>query len=280
MRTEIIHSYKTGFILSEQELRRIAQSCQESATKIGVDDRLRIYTKLKDGSLVEYNTIDDLLSSENGGQKSVVRLVLSCDDGHEEPRSYVTVEFYDAFEDQASWNSIKRSVVGESRDAVFVSAADLDDRIKKIQITSWSYIIGRPYILAVAMIVGMISSFWFIGYFAPSNSAAIVDQLQTYYDSGRIKDPIQAIIELERLKSDRSMWPFYLFPIPLLVAVAVVWSLQYLVPNFTRSYVFYWGDAVARFDKTRGIIKVFWTTIVLGLLVSIFAGWMLQLFLP
>jgi hypothetical protein len=202
---------------------------------------LHILTKLKDGSLVEYQNIDDLLTSENGGQKSVVRLTLTCDDGHEEPKSYVSVEFNEGFENPASWTSIMRSVVGDSRDAVFVAAADLDDRIKKIQITSWSYIVGSRFVFMIATVIGMMASLWFLGFFASSSSVTTADELQMYYDSGKIRDPIQAIIELERLKSNRPMWPFYLFPAPMIAIFLIAWFLQYLIPKISRSYVFFTG---------------------------------------
>jgi hypothetical protein len=263
--------------LSEQELRRIAQPCQENAPKIGVNEDLKIQTKLKDGSLVDYKNVDELLASENGGQKAVTRLSLMCDDGHEDAKSFISVEFCDGAANPLSWDSTTLSVVGESRDAVFVAAADLDDRVKKTQTRAWPHIVSRPWFTIGGMIVATITFLVLSTFFSASKSA--VQQLQVEYEAGQIGNPIEAIIRLEQLKTSE---PFYQIML-LLTRFVLIWGIvgffHYFGPKIAKSYVFYWGDAVAAYDKTRGMVKVFWTTIVLGLVVSVLSGWMLQLFL-
>jgi len=71
MRTEIERHYKSGFLLPEQELRRIVQSGQQHAAKIGALQRPKLSARMKDVSLVETEDIDEILSLENGGQKEV-----------------------------------------------------------------------------------------------------------------------------------------------------------------------------------------------------------------
>jgi hypothetical protein len=64
------------------------------------------------------------------------------------------------------------------------------------------------------------------------------------------------------------------FALPYLVfAVAF-----YLIPRLTFSYVFYWGDAIARYDKRRSVAKIFWTVVVLGIFVSVIGGLILRVF--
>ena len=137
MRTEIDHQYNWGFVLSEQDVRRIAQSGEEHAAKVGASAAIRFAAKLKDGSLIESESLDDILSLENGGQKAVNRLTLQWDDGDERPKSSITVQFEDGQANPKSWDSISISVIGESRDAVFVAAADLEDRVKKTRARAW-----------------------------------------------------------------------------------------------------------------------------------------------
>lgn len=143
MRTEIDHQHKWGFVLSEQELRRIAQSCQEHAAKIGIAVTPKITAKLKDGSLVESENLDDVLSLENGGQKAINRLVLVWNDGSDRPKGSITVRFEDCAANTKGWESISVSVIGESRDAAFVAAADLDERVKKTRSLGAIWSIGR-----------------------------------------------------------------------------------------------------------------------------------------
>jgi hypothetical protein len=147
MRTEIAHHSKSGFLLSEQELRRLAQSCQEHAPRVGVNDALKIRAKLKDGTLVDSPYIDDILALENGGRRAITRLSLTCDDNHEDPKSYIKIEFENGLTNPASWDAASVSVVGESRDAAFIAAAELDDRVKKTQVRAWPYIVSRPAFL-------------------------------------------------------------------------------------------------------------------------------------
>src|SRR5258708_20485654 len=98
MRTEIARRYQSGFILTEQELRRITQSGQEHAAKIGANDTVNVIAKLKDGSLIEADGIDDVLSLENGGQKAIVSLTLRWDDDKQPiPKSSIIVHFQDRF---------------------------------------------------------------------------------------------------------------------------------------------------------------------------------------
>ncbi len=95
MTTETGQQYTSGFVLSEQDVRRIAQSAEEHAEKVGASAVTRVVAKLKDGSLIESQSLDDILSLENGGQKAINRLTLSWDDGQESPKSSITVQFED-----------------------------------------------------------------------------------------------------------------------------------------------------------------------------------------
>jgi hypothetical protein len=279
MKTEIDRRYASGFLLSEQDLRRIAQSAQEHAPKIGARDVGKISAKLKDGSLVESESLEDALALENGGQKSVVRLAMQWDNRDQLPKSSISVEFQDGAISDKSWNSISLSVIGDSRDAVFVAAADLDERIKKTTRTSWPYFLSRPILFAVPMLFGLFFATLISNFVSPSLSA--VDQLESAYKSGQITNPIEALILLERHKatpgimnSTLTLW------LPLFLPYFFFAALVYLTPRLFRSYVFYWGDTVIGHDKWVAWVRLFWTIIVLGVLVSIAGGLILRVVLP
>jgi hypothetical protein len=59
------------------------------------------------------------------------------------------------------------------------------------------------------MMLAMILSFSSLSYSSKSRSAA--DYLQAAYEEGQIKDPIQALIALERFKSSSPLYQTILF---------------------------------------------------------------------
>lgn len=127
------------------------------------------------------------------------------------------------------------------------------------------------------MAVGLVLIWLVTSFVSPSLSA--VDQLEAAYRAGHITNPIEAMIFLERrkaspsfLNSAISLW------VPLLLPYAVFAGVAYLAPRLFRSYVFYWGDAIALHDKWASSVKIFWTIIVLGMLVSIAGGLILHIF--
>src|SRR5687768_17234870 len=126
MKTEVVKHYQWGFILSEQEVRRIAQTCNDHILKNVADPRVIIGAALRDGSLIESDNVDDILSLENAGSKRITRLVLTYDDGKEINDWSIDLIFQDAKVSARSWNSIITQVTGESRDWAFLAAADLE----------------------------------------------------------------------------------------------------------------------------------------------------------
>ncbi len=278
MRTEIDHQYKWGFVLSEQELRRIVQCAQEHAVKIGTRAANKITAKLEDGSLIETESIDDVLTLENGGQKAVTRLMLLWDDGQERPKSSINVQFEDGAANPKGWDSISISVIGESRADVFIAAAELEDRVKKTRTRAWAYLFGRPWFFMVPFFFAIILISVTSNYFSPATFA--VDRLEQEYTAGRVSDPIEALILLERLKASPTIGRrMATFAVPFFTPFLVFLALAYLLPKIISSYVFYWGDVMARYDKRLNIIKVFWIIIVLGILASVIGGLILREFL-
>jgi hypothetical protein len=280
MRTEINHEYKWGFLLSEQELRRIAQSCQEHATKIGAGASTTYSAKLKDGSLIESSTLDDILSLENGSTKAITYLTLLCTDGLEPAETHLAVQFEDCMRNTKTWDSITVSVVGESRDAVFVAAADLDERVKKTRTRAWPYYVSQQWIMIIPMLIGIALMLTALDYFSMTGYAGYaVEELQKEYAAGRVNNPIEALIFFERLKASR---PLSLVLMASLVPFAVPFLAfglaALLIPKISLSYVFYWGDAIAQYDKRRNAYKIFWTIVVLGVVASLVAGLILRVF--
>jgi len=113
MKTDITKRFTWGFLLSEQEFRRLVQSCSDAYQKTGqAPKRTLVTARLRDGALVESERIDDVLSLENNGSKHI-ELVKFQMDPH---ATMITVRFQDGQKNPGGWTSIDYSVIGESRD--------------------------------------------------------------------------------------------------------------------------------------------------------------------
>ena len=125
-KTEVPISFRHGFVLSEQELRRISSACREQLVKAGGETVTESYVAhLKDHSVIESEAIEDVLSLENGGHKEIVRLELNFDS---EPNK-IELRFKDAHQDSKSWESIGFDITSSDRDWAFLTASDLEDRV-------------------------------------------------------------------------------------------------------------------------------------------------------
>jgi hypothetical protein len=113
------------------------------------------------------------------------------------------------------------------------------------------------------------------------DSSAAIDKLEKAYQSGIIKDPIEAIIFLERAKVDPSNKLALIMP--MILTFSIPWILMLglgkLFSVIAPAYNFYWGDYVSFYDKRRSARNIFWTVIVLGIIVSIISTYITR-FLP
>lgn len=81
MKTEVVKTYKHGFLLSEIELRRLIQTCNDHLEKIVKPKEFfaKFSTTLKDGSILETENIEDIFQLENTGNKCIkgIKLVFT-----------------------------------------------------------------------------------------------------------------------------------------------------------------------------------------------------------
>src|SRR5687767_10200978 len=110
MKTELQKRFNWGFVLSEQEFRRIIKTCQDHYEKAtlaeGSTKRILLAAKLNDGSIVESNNVEDIVSLENSGSKQVERVTLLFDDGKEPSDWSISVEFQDGYKNINNWTSV------------------------------------------------------------------------------------------------------------------------------------------------------------------------------
>jgi len=244
------------------------------------DYRVKISASLKDGSIVETNTLDDVLSLENLGTKQVKELTLIYDDGKEESDWGILIQFNDGSVGE-SWTSMLFDVVGQSRDWAFLAASDIEERFRKIKTQSAEYFLtGSRLSFMIPIAIGA-------GLFALStltltfSSKSAIDQLEIAYKNGVVKDPIEAMIFLERAREASKYKDTLTYGIFAVLSYLIPWSiwslLRKFIPTISPSYNFYWGDYIAYFDKRKSTANIFWTVIVLGVIVSIVSAYILRL---
>lgn len=73
------------------------------------------------------------------------------------------------------------------------------DRTQKTRTLAWPYLISQPWFMMVPLFIGMFLAMMASNYFSQALSA--VEQLHREYTAGRVTNPIEAIILLERLKA-------------------------------------------------------------------------------
>lgn len=285
MKTQVEKKFTWGFILSEQELRRLAQTCQEHITKEFKPEeyRTKITATLKDGSILETNKLDDILSLENSGVKKVQGLTLIYDDGKEESDWGILIHFQDANLSTRSWTSMCFSAVGQSRDWAFLAASDIEERLRKIKTQSAIfYLFGNRLSIVIPVAIGSVL-FLVIALNSSLSTKPAIDQLEAAYKSGVVTNPIEAMIYFERAKDAARNQGISVYLITAFLSYVspslIWWLIGKYIPVIAPSYNFYWGDYVAYYDKRKSTQGVFWTVVVLGILVSIISAYIIR-FLP
>lgn len=274
MHTEIKKSYRWGFALTEQDLRRTAQVALDSLNKISgnesADFSMRI--KLKDGSVVNASAFEDLFALENSGAKLIHEVGLSWKLGEGDASHKVDIDFKNGAENEESWTSISYCVYGATRDWAFVTASEIDERVKRTKLISWQHLFASKWMTAVGMIVATFATLILMTYFTPQEQYHVT--LEKLYQSGELKDPIVALIKLEQLKSERNpssaMYPM----LATYAVLGLLFALLFWVmPKISPSYNFCWGDYLQVYERSRRLRSAFWTLVVVATLVSIAANY-------
>jgi len=271
MRTEITRSYKWGFLLPEQELRRIIQAATEHGSKAidGGEFRLSVQTVLRDGSIIESSSADEVFTLENNGSRRITGVHVTVAPKVESDDWVIHVGFEDGSVNEKSWESASLHIVGASRDWAFVTASDLEERMRRVRLVSFDAIFGsRSSIIIVPVL--FVGSMLLSTNFVQHNSHLL---LQKQYESGQLHNPIEALIALEKIKNAQELWTFPLMMgFITIVPIAIFVCLAKLLPLIRPSYNFYWSDYCAQYDRRRQIRRSVWTVVILGFVVSVAAA--------
>jgi hypothetical protein len=278
MKTEINRSFNWGFVLTEQELRRLIQTCNEHlANKLDPAlRRVRFTARLRDGSVIECDQVEDLLSLENAGSRAIQKLTLIFDDGKDVSDWGILVRFQDGDRNPASWNSVDLEIVGQSRDWAFVAASDLDERVRRVKRMPYQFILRNKWAIWLPLVAGLVLMTIVLS-LIPANDGAAT-QLEAAYGAGTVKDPIQAMLLLEKAHEAYSPYlrNMLIMGVAWVAPLLVSWSVGKVIPIVAPSYNFYWGDYVQYYDRRRTMQFVFWSVVVLGVIVSVISAYVVR----
>lgn len=140
-------TYTHGFLLKEQDLRRIIDLFNEQFKKISTQPVTYEFTmRFANGAIASTDEIETVLKQENEGSANIRRLEIKATQENNEKITQIKLEFENIDSDDAYGEKpIKHNIKGQSRDWVFVTSSLIEERItkiKKLNINS-NYGIGR-----------------------------------------------------------------------------------------------------------------------------------------
>jgi hypothetical protein len=272
MRTEIFKEYKSGFLISEQEYRRIVQSGIDSASKLGSSTPFvtSFRAKLSSGSIISTESLDDIFNIENDGPKLIVELSVDIKPTSASEAWSINVTFLNGSKNPKSWVSTSYEIIGTSRDWAFLTASDIEDRIKRCKIFSWEALLSDKLVFPLLMMLAMMVVVFGASLFDHSSQSHIF--LQQQVDAGKITDPVKAIIALEKYKNEQKTQ--YLPIVTMFIVALITFGFPFIAQIFSKPYNFYWGDYIAYYDRLKRRQNILWTVVVLGIIVSIISAYL------
>jgi hypothetical protein len=277
MPTEARKTFRQGFVLSEQELRRLVDTAVEQARKaLHGDPIVLLRARFRNGTVTECGSVEELLTLENIGPRQIVRLEILVDDGgestHTEPAVSISVRLANLAEEDDWIGSVAYSIRGGQRDWVLVTASELEDRIERIKcFGAHSFLDGhrstyRP-VMAFVLLLGM------FGLFHVISSSSPPLHVKDAVESGQQLDAARAVALLEQDLRERDVFPQLMFlrwvvgfPVIFMVCLYLVVSVaRYLHP----SYVFAWSDYARVYQRKLSVRNYVYVGIGLTLLVTV-----------
>lgn len=288
MRSELSRRLSHGFVLTEQELRRILDLVLEQFKKVGLQGApvVGLLVKHRNGAITNPSNLDEIVSHENFGSSAVERLELEVSDKGDAPSTHIHVSFTAWGPGDDDEAGVGYRIHGLERDWVFITGSLLDERIAKVKRFA---IRGFREALMLLMTGGLLLYMGMTFYGMASRAAArssttVVDTLEARWKAGELKDPIEAIVLLERdrkaqedaaLQGFRGGWPFAVSALFAVSAILAIGSISYprqtyaLVFYFYPPYNFCWGEYLEKFKRRQARARFLMVVVVLALIITI-----------
>jgi hypothetical protein len=263
-----------GFILTEQELRRLIALSEEQLQKSSPDEKpsTSYVIKYENGAIAETTSLDEVLQQENTGSSAVVKLRVKSEIGKGRRPTRINVEFIDKDTgDENDSASIKYHIYGKTRDWVFVTTSLIEERITKIKRFSFNQFLSKssvrffgslivPTVLMIALFIGLPSM-------AGRRQKAITE-VESLWKQGQIKDPIDAMLRLQKTNPEYDVLSYFMPAIYILIFILILIGMYILCLRYYPTYNFCWGDYLHEFNRKESKRKFVLIGVVLTLIIS------------
>lgn len=296
MQVESKKTFATGFILNEAELRRISDDIANQFEKLSgynsPDISYRV--KFKNGAIANIASLEEILSQENIGSSQIIRLSINYvakKDTDEDVKVSVVFRNVDQ-DDESGYTSMQYSILGNSRDWVFITSTLLEERLVRIKRFAFNQLgeggsrrsplkIFLPLLLTLFILISMVI---FIKVSDKNGNGSVGIKLEAAYEAGQIENATQALIyiEKEREKNESEKRELSIEKVmPLLLVLGIILTLiltlQFFI-KFYLVYVFNWGDYSGYFEKSESTRKFVLIVIIVGIIVSFVGGKLANIF--
>lgn len=283
MRTEARRKYSRGFVLNEQELRRIHDVVDQQMKRLLSDTSYETSyeVRYRNGAIAEPTKLDEIFGQENWGSAAIRLVSLTCREKTDTPKTKITVRFADpdGMDEKVS-SSIFYEIEGEDRDWVFVASSQLSERIARVERFNMASMDRRTFtsILTLVPLVGMLVGILFVRDPAVGASRVAIHNLRDDWKSGALRDPVDAMLRSQevvleilgnRYASGYLILPMLIGPVTLLAAViGGALFVRYAFP----AYNFVWGEYQREYEKRRGRVRFIGVGILLTVALGIIAN--------
>lgn len=274
LNVESKQSFTFGFVLTEQELRRTIDLCIEQLKKENSTPTIhqKFTIKFTNGALGETENLDLVFSEENSGSSKIIALDLEFFDNLGRK---ITVIFSDIDSNGVNIeNSVKYSVKGDSRDWVFVTSSQLEERLKKARRFSfntskkkYSYFLTLlgPIFILFSMLVNLL--------LGSNTKEKLFQGIKDDWLAKKLTDPIDAMIRIAEANAPMESLSSLKYSFIILVIIFIIILLIFLYFKILYPiYNFCWGDYLETFNRKEAARKTVNTVIIFGLIISITGG--------
>ncbi len=292
IRVESRKNYKHGFLLKEQDLRRLVHLINEQFAKISTKKvDLKFTLQYSNGAKANTDNLESVLQQENEGSSSIVKLEIQATQGNEGTNTSICVSFRDMEKDNESELvpiSIRHLIYGQSRDWVFVTSSLIEERISKIKKRGFSFkqifnALWSP-LLAIVFLLALFTSTPGVLKDYSSETITLLNEIEKKWKAQEISDPIDVILQIEKNKcaNDNTLESFlgkiFISRSFLLIigSVILIGLFLFFYSKYCPRFNFYWGGYIEKYDKKESIRKLilglFLGTIILGVIVNLLSS--------
>ena len=276
MRTKNQRSYNTGFVLTERELRQIYHLIIEQFKKhLGSTVNIKMYYEIRyrNGSISEPNSLATIMEQENIDSFAITHLEITFTDDNNPFLYGVTLRFINLDLEKYGSASISYTVIGNESNWVLSVTSLLDERIKRIK----RFRIASPDNIINLLLAMMVSLFAWTVIALPNSKSSELNKLKLIeqnYKNGKLKNPIEALIEIEKYKIDAN---YPSMPMNSMTGVGILLTLIIIVFATVHycfpSYNFCWGEYVAYKERREILGKFILGTVILSLVIAVTANY-------